>query len=312
MAHYLITGGAGFIGSNLAHALVARGHQVRILDNFSTGRDVNLGGLEGKIDVRRGDIRDVETVRSAVADVDFVLHQAALPSVQRSIEDPVETDRVNVFGTLNVLQAARAAHVKRVVFAASSAAYGETPTLPKVETMPPDPLSPYAVSKLAGEAYCKVFHHSYGLETVALRYFNVFGPRQDPKSQYAAVIPNFVTAALRGEQPTIYGDGEQSRDFCFIENCVEANLKACTAEGAAGRMFNIACGERTTLLDVVRALGEIVGHEVTARHLPPRTGDIKHSLADIDRARTVLGYTGGVRFAEGLRRTVSWYREQLA
>ena len=312
MARYLITGGAGFIGSNLAHAIVARGAEVRILDNFSTGREVNLRGIEERIHVMRGDIRDLDTVRAAVEGVDYVLHQAALPSVQRSVDNPLETDRVNVQGTLHVLQSAKAAGVKRVVFAASSSAYGETPTLPKVETMAPDPLSPYAVSKLAGESYCKVFHHTYGLETVALRYFNVFGPRQDPKSQYAAVIPNFVTAVLRGQQPTIYGDGLQSRDFCFIDNCVEANLKACTAPGAAGRVYNIACGEQTTLLDVCRALGKIAGRVVAPRHLEVRRGDIKHSLADITRARTDLGYTGAISFAEGLRRTVAWYREQLA
>ncbi|MSP59590.1 MAG: SDR family oxidoreductase [Myxococcales bacterium] len=309
MAHYLVTGGAGFIGSNLAHSLVARGERVRVLDNFSTGRDGNLAPLAGRIEIVRGDIRSEDDVRRAVEGVDYVLHQAALPSVQRSVEDPIESDRVNVLGTLHVLQAAREAKVKRVVFAASSAAYGETPTLPKVESMAPDPLSPYAVTKLAGESYCKVFHINYGLETVALRYFNVFGPRQDPKSQYAAVIPNFVTAALRGEAPTIYGDGEQSRDFCYIDNCVEANLKACTAPDAAGKMFNVACGERTTLLDVIAALGEITGRAITPRHLPARSGDIKHSLADMDRARAILGYTGAVTFAEGLRRTVAWYRE---
>ena len=310
MAHYLVTGGAGFIGSNLAHALVGRGHDVRILDNFSTGREINLAGLEGRVEIVRGDIRDPDAVEGAMRGIEYVLHEAALPSVQRSVEEPIETDRVNTLGTLNILQGARAAKVKRVVFAASSSAYGETPILPKVETMAPDPLSPYAVTKLTGEGYCKVFFLNYGLETVALRYFNVFGPRQDPKSQYAAVIPNFVTAALHGESPTIYGDGEQSRDFCFIDNCVEANLKACTAPGAAGKVFNIACGERTTLLDVCRALSAITGRPVTPKHAPPRSGDIKHSLADITRAREILGYVGGVDFSEGLRRTIAWYREQ--
>jgi UDP-glucose 4-epimerase len=310
MAHFLVTGGAGFIGSNLTHALVARGHAVRVLDNFSTGREVNLVGLEGRIDVRRGDIRDEKALRSAMEGIDYVLHQAALPSVQRSVEAPLESNSVNVDGTLAVLETARAGGVKRVVFAASSSAYGETPTLPKVETMPPDPLSPYAVTKLAGEAYCKVFFLNYGLETVALRYFNVFGPRQDPKSHYAAVIPRFVKAALAGESPLIFGDGEQSRDFCFIENAVEANLLAATVPGAAGRMFNIACGERTTLLEVIGTLSEIVGRPVVPRHEAARSGDIRHSLADVSLARSVLGYTGAVGFAEGLRRTVAWYREQ--
>ena len=308
MAHYLITGGAGFIGSNLAAALVAQGERVRVLDDFSTGRESNLRALEGKIELVRGTITDAATVDAAVTSVDYVLHQAARASVPRSVEQPVECDLVNVHGTALVLDAARRHGVKRVVFAASSSAYGETPTLPKVETMLPSPLSPYAVSKLAAEHYCRVFHICYGLETVALRYFNVFGPRQDPKSQYAAVIPNFITTALAGGHPSIYGDGEQSRDFCYIENCVEANLKACTAPGAAGQVFNVACGERTTLLEVVNQLSEIVGRKLVPKHLPPRAGDIKHSLADISRAREVLGYQGRVGFVEGLRRTVDWYR----
>jgi UDP-glucose 4-epimerase len=310
MSHFLVTGGAGFIGSNLAHALVARGHAVRVLDDFSTGREANLAGLDGRIDLHRGDIRDEKTVRSAVAGIDYVLHHAARPSVQRSVEAPLEANSVNVDGTLVVLDAARVAGVKRVVFAASSAAYGETPTLPKVETMLPDPLSPYAVTKLAAEAYCKVFFHDYGLETVALRYFNVFGPRQDPKSHYAAVIPRFIKAALGGETPIIFGDGEQSRDFCFIDNVVEANLLAATTPGAAGRLFNIACGERTTLLDVIRTVSQLVGRTVVPLHEPPRSGDIRHSLADVSLARSVLGYKGAIGFAEGLRRTVAWYREQ--
>ncbi len=309
MALYLVTGGAGFIGSSLCHALVARGDMVRVLDNFATGRAENLAALEGKIELVRGDICSPETVRAAMQGVDYVLHQAALPSVQRSIDNPRETDRVNVAGTLEVLTAAREAQVKRVVFAASSSVYGESPTLPKVETMVPDPLSPYAVSKLAAEAYCRVFFHNYGLETVALRYFNVFGPRQDPKSHYAAVIPRFVTAALAGEPPTVYGDGEQSRDFCFIENCVEANLLACTAPGAPGKVFNIACGTRTSLNDTLRLLSEILGRPIQPNHQPPRSGDIKHSLADVSRARSILGYTGKISFAEGLARTVAWFRQ---
>lgn len=310
MATYLVTGGGGFIGSNLARALVERRESVRILDNFATGREQNLAGLLDKLTLIRGDIRDAAAVGKAMAGVDYVLHQAALPSVPRSIDHPVETNDVNVNGTLVILQAARAAGVKRVVFAASSSAYGETPTLPKIETMSPDPLSPYAASKVAGEMYLKVFHACYGLETVALRYFNVFGPHQDPQSQYAAVIPRFVTAALEGRQPTIYGDGLQSRDFCHIENAIEANLLACTSPKAAGKVMNIACGVRTTLLDVLDRLGAIVGRKVTAIHEPTRAGDIKHSLADIGRARELLGYTARVSFEEGLARTVEWYKRK--
>ena len=312
MSQFLVTGGAGFIGSNLCHALVARGDAVRVLDNFSTGRAANLADLGDRVQVREGDVRDAAAVDEAMVGVEYVLHQAALPSVQRSIEEPLESDRTNVLGTLNVLEAARRAGVRRVVFAASSSAYGETPTLPKVESMSPDPLSPYAVSKLAAEHYCKVYWHNYGLATVSLRYFNVFGPRQDPASHYAAVIPRFVTAALRGEPPIIYGDGEQSRDFCFIDNCVEANLKACVAADAEEQVYNVACGERTTLLDVTHQLSAIVGRQVTPRHEPARSGDIRHSLADITRARRILGYTAAVSFAEGLRRTVEWYRQLAA
>ncbi len=310
MATFLVTGGGGFIGSNLARALVARGESVRVLDNFATGREQNLAGLEGKLTLVRGDIRDAAAVESVIEGVDYVLHQAALPSVPRSVERPVEAHDVNVNGTLVVLEAARRARVKRVVFAASSSAYGETPTLPKVETMSPDPLSPYAATKLAGEYYMKVYTACYRLETVSLRYFNVFGPHQDPQSQYAAVVPRFVTAALEGRQPTIFGDGLQSRDFCFIENAIQANILACTAPGAAGKVFNVACGVRTTLLDVLDRLGKIVGKKVVAIHEPERAGDIKHSLADISRAREILGYTAPVSFEEGLARTVDWYRKK--
>ena len=310
MAHYLVTGGAGFIGSNIAHALVARGERVRVLDNFATGRPENIAELDGKIELVRGDVADQEAAERAVAGVDYVLHQAAIPSVPRSIEDPVGSDRANVHGTVVLLDAARRAQVKRVVFAASSAAYGEkAPGQAKIETMAPDPLSPYAVAKLACEYYLRVFHSAYGLETVALRYFNVFGPRQDPKSQYAAVIPNFVTAALGGRPATIYGDGTQSRDFCYVENAIEANLLACTAQGAAGEVFNIACGESTSLLEVVDIIGQIVGRKIPPRHEAPRPGDIKHSLADIAKAKKILGYTGAINFAAGIERTVAWYRK---
>jgi nucleoside-diphosphate-sugar epimerase len=312
MAHYLVTGGAGFIGSNLSHALVERGDRVRILDNFATGRQENLAALveAHKVELLTGSITDADTCARAVEGVDYVLHQAAIPSVPRSVEDPVGSDLANVHGTVMLLDAARLAKVKRVVFAASSSAYGEkAPGVAKVETMTPDPLSPYAVQKLACEHYMRVFHSVYGLETVALRYFNIFGPRQDPKSQYAAVIPNFVTAALKGVPATIFGDGETSRDFCFVENAIEANLLACTAPGAAGELFNIACGESTSLLQCVDVIGNIVGKKIPPKHEPPRPGDIKHSLANIDKARAILGYTGKIKFAEGIERTIAWYRK---
>ena len=312
MAQFLVTGGAGFIGSNLSHALVARGERVRVLDNFSTGRMENIAELvdAGRIELVRGDLTDANAVARAVEGVDYVLHQAAIPSVPRSIEDPVGGDLVNVHGTVALLDAARKAKVKRVVYAASSSAYGEkAPGEPKVETMIPDPLSPYAVAKLAGEHYLRVFFLAYGLETVALRYFNIFGPRQDPKSQYAAVIPNFVTAALHGRPATIFGDGHTSRDFCYVENAVEANLLACTAPGAAGETFNIACGESTSLLQVIDVVASIVGKRIPPVHEPARAGDIKHSLADISKAKRVLGYTGKIKFPEGIERTVAWYRK---
>ena len=314
MAHYLVTGGAGFIGSNISRALAERGEQVRILDNFATGREENIADLveHKKVELIRGDITDGETVARAVKGVDFVLHQAAIPSVPRSIEDPLGGDHVNVHGTVTVLHAAHKAGVKRVVFAASSSAYGEkTPGEPKVETMLPAPLSPYAAAKLACEYYLQAFYHSYGLETVALRYFNIFGPRQDPKSQYAAVIPNFVTAALHGKPATIYGDGQTSRDFCFVENAIEANVLACTAKGAPGEVFNIACGESTSLTETVDIIAGIVGKKIAPIHEAARTGDIKYSLADIGKAKKILGYSGRIKFAEGLERTIAWYRQTL-
>ena len=320
MATYLVTGGSGFIGSNIVHALVARGERVRVLDNLSTGREVNLRSLladparKQQVEFLRGDITDGELVKRAMTDVDYVLHQAALPSVPRSIEAPLESDRVNTHGTLMLLEAARLqGKVKRFVLAASSSAYGErAPDEAKVETMIPSPLSPYAVTKVTAEQYLSVYNRIHGLPTVALRYFNLFGPRQDPTSQYVPPIPNFVGAYMRGEPATIYGDGQQSRDFCFIENAIEANLLACTAPAAeaGGQVFNIACGEATTLLGVIDILGEIFGKRTAPKHVPARAGDIRHSLADISRARQVLGYTAKIKFAEGLRRTVAWYREQ--
>jgi len=312
MATFLVTGGGGFIGSNLVHAILQRGDRVRVLDNFATGRRENLADLHGHkaFELIEGDITDKATVARSVAGVDYILHEAAIPSVPRSVEEPLLTDSVNIHGTVIILEAAVAAKVKRVVFAASSAAYGEkAPGEPKIETMLPDPLSPYGAQKLACEHYLKVFHACYGLPTVALRYFNVFGPRQDPKSQYAAAIPNFVTAALAGRPATIYGDGGQTRDFCFVENVIEANLLACTAEGVAGEVFNIACGESTSLLKVVEIIGDAVGKRIAPKHEPARAGDIRHSLASIDKAKKMLGYTGKVKFAEGIARSIEAYRK---
>jgi nucleoside-diphosphate-sugar epimerase len=311
MARYLVTGGAGFIGSNLAEAILSKGDDVRVLDDFSTGRRSNLeaagewaraGG--GRFELIEGDIRDLETCRSAVAGVDFVLHLAAVPSVQRSVLDPVTTNAVNIGGTLNLFVAARDAGAKRFVFSSSSSLYGESETLPKVETMPPAPISPYGLQKLAGETYGRLFHALYGLPTVALRYFNVFGPRQDPKSEYAAVVPRFVTSAKSGGEAVVYGDGEQSRDFTFIANVVEANLLACRAGADAfGKAFNIACGERISLKGLLEAIGELAGGPVRVRHEAPRPGDIKHSLAGIELATAHLGFRPSVDLREGLRRT---------
>ena len=307
MARVLITGGAGFIGSNLAHALVARGDSVAVLDNFTTGRRANLAALAGQIDLFEGDIRDRALLAQAMHDADFVLHQAALPSVARSVEDPEASHDVNVNGTLFVLQAARACGVKRVVMAASSSAYGETPVLPKVETMPPQPISPYGATKLFGEMYCQVWTRCYGLECVALRYFNVFGPRQSPENEYTAVIPRFVTWMQQGQQATVFGDGGQTRDFCYIDNVVEANLKALVAPAAPGNVYNIACGERISLLDLVAEINLALGTALPPLFLPARAGDIRDSLADIGAAQRDLGYVGEVGFAEGLRRAISWY-----
>ena len=309
MATYLVTGGAGFIGSGIVEELVRRGEAVRVLDNFSTGRRENIAPFLKDIELIGGDLRHLDTVRQAVDGVDYILHQGAVPSVPKSIDDPLDTDESNVRGTLNLLVAARDAGVKRVVCASSSAVYGDTPTLPKTEEMKPAPLSPYAVSKLAGEHYCRVFYQVYSLETVALRYFNVFGPRQDPTSQYAAVIPKFVTAMLKGEQPVIYGDGQQSRDFSHVTNVVQANLLAATAPDVIGQVFNIACGQGYNLLELVAAINQILGTDITPIHTAPRVGDIKHSLADIAKAREMLSYQVEVEFKEGLRRLIAWYEE---
>ena len=310
MALYLITGIAGFIGSSLARAILAQGDQVRGVDNFATGKRENLHGILDRIDFREADILDLDVMHEACAGVDFVLHEAAIPSVPKSVLDPLGSNRANVDGTVNVLVAARDAKVKRVVYAASSSAYGDTPTLPKHEAMRPDPISPYAVAKLASEHYMISFHRCYGLETVCLRYFNVFGPRQDPSSPYSGVLAKFITLMLRGEQPTIYGDGEQSRDFTYIDNVVEANRLAskAPAERVAGQVFNIATGGRVTLNEMFTLLQGLTSYKVKPEYGPERGGDIKHSLADISKAETALGYKTVVNFEEGLHRTVEWYR----
>jgi UDP-N-acetylglucosamine/UDP-N-acetyl-alpha-D-glucosaminouronate 4-epimerase len=312
MSLYLITGVAGFIGSSLARALLARSEEVRGVDNFATGKRENITDVLGRIDFRECDILDLDAMHKASAGVDFVLHQAAIPSVPKSVLDPLGSNRANVDGTVNVLVAARDAKVKRVIYAASSSAYGDTPTLPKHEQMKPDPISPYAVAKLASEQYMISFHRCYGLETVCLRYFNVFGPRQDPSSPYSGVLAKFITQMLRGEQPTIYGDGEQSRDFTYIDNALEANLLACEApKSAAGQVFNIATGVRVTLNETFRLLQKLTSYDGLPKHGPERGGDIKHSLADISKAEAGLGYKPRVHFEEGLRRTVEWYREAV-
>ncbi len=306
---YLVTGGAGFIGSHIVEALVKRNDRVRVLDDLSTGKRANLAQLEDRIEFIEGDICDYKTVRRAAEGVQIVFHEAAIPSVPRSVSEPQLNHETNVNGTFNVLLAARDAGVKRVVYAASSSAYGETGIEAKREDALPSPLSPYAVAKLAGEFYCQVFRHVYGLETVALRYFNVFGPRQDPSSPYSGVISKFVTALLAGETPVIYGDGEQSRDFTYVANVVEANLSAAESEAAVGQVINLGLKQRTTLNQLLAELQKIIGTNVTPRYEPPRAGDIRHSLADITRAEQFLGYQTTVALAEGLEYTVGWYRE---
>ncbi len=293
-------------------ALLARGDKVRVLDNFFSGKRENLAEVAGQIELVEGDVRVEADLERALAGVELVFHEAAIPSVPRSLVDPLSNHDAGATATLKLLMQAKKSGVRRVVYAASSSAYGDTPTLPKIETMKTSPLSPYAVSKLAGELYCQVFATAYGLETVALRYFNVFGARQDPMSEYAAVIPRFITAALAGKGVTIYGDGTQSRDFCYIDNTVEANLLAGSAPAAqvSGRVVNVACGAATTLNEVVGLLGEIQGRKIDVKYEPSRVGDVKHSLADITEAKTRLGYVGAVSFLDGLRRTYEWYAER--
>jgi nucleoside-diphosphate-sugar epimerase len=314
MAKYLITGVAGFIGSNIAHALIERGDEVRGIDNFSHGRWENIADIVRGFDFRQADITNAHAIRSACDGVDYVLHQAALGSVPRSLVDPLATNKSNVAGTLSVLEAAREAGVKRIIYASSSSVYGNTPTLPKREHMPLNPISPYAVSKCAGELYCQSFYNVLGVETVCLRYFNVFGPRQHPTSQYAAVIPKFIRQMLKGERPTIFGDGMQSRDFTFVDNVVSANLLAChsPAHKACGRAFNIAAGKNFSLNELYSQLQQITGCNTPPSYAPARNGDVRDSLADTNEAQKALGYRTLVEFPEGLRKTVEWYKREVA
>lgn len=308
---YLVTGGAGFIGSHIAEALVLRGHEVRVLDNFSTGKRENIAAFSEKTTVVVGDIRDRTAVNAAMEGVDYVLHQAALPSVPRSIEDPCGSNAVNVDGTLNVLEAVRQYKVKRMVYASSSSVYGDEETLPKSEDMPTRPKSPYALTKLAGELYCRIYTEIFGLPTVSLRYFNVFGPRQDPNSQYSAVIPIFVAALMHGKRATIFGDGEHSRDFTYVENVVAANIAACESVAASGGVYNVACGERFSLNSLYRTLGDILRVDIEPVYEDPRPGDVKHSQASIAAIQRDLAYTPLVGFEEGLKRTVDWFRDAV-
>jgi len=312
MALYLVTGIAGFIGSSIARALLAQGDQVRGIDNLSTGRRENVAEILHRIDFQEADLLDMESMRRACMGVDCVFHQAAIPSVPKSVKDPLGSNQTNVDGTVNILIAARDAKVRRVVYAASSSAYGDTPTLPKHEEMRPNPISPYAVAKLASEYYMVSFYRCYGLETVCLRYFNIFGPRQDPTSPYSGVLAKFITQMLRGEQPMIFGDGSQSRDFTYIDNAVHANLLAAKAPAAAvaGGVFNVATGTRADLNETFQILKKLTGYSGDVKYGPEREGDVKHSLADISSAEKHLGYKSQVNFEEGLRRTVDWYRSE--
>src|SRR5437870_3293559 len=312
MAKYLITGVAGFIGSALARAVLAQGGELRGIDNLSTGKRGNIAELLPRMDFREADILDLDAMRDACRGVDYIFHEAAIPSVPKSVLDPVGSNRANLDGTVSVLVAARDAKVKRVVYAGSSSAYGDTPTLPKHEEMVPNPISPYAVAKLASEYYMTSFYRCYGLETVCLRYFNIFGPRQDPTSPYSGVLAKFITQMLNGQQPTIFGDGTQSRDFTYVDNAVEANLLACKALASevAGSVFNVAIGRRADLNEAFRLLKKLTGYSGDVKYGPERAGDVKHSLADISRAEKHLGYRPRVNFEEGLRRTIEWYRSQ--
>jgi UDP-N-acetylglucosamine/UDP-N-acetyl-alpha-D-glucosaminouronate 4-epimerase len=311
MAHYLVTGGAGFIGSHLSEELIRRGHRTRVADSLVTGKRGNLDHIP-EVEFVEGDLADLEFAKRVVRGCDYVLHQAALPSVPRSVKDPITSNRANIDATLNVLVASRDAGVRRVVFAGSSSAYGNTLTLPKHEGMPSHPLSPYALQKVVGEQYLQMFTTLYGLETVTIRYFNVFGPRQDPSSQYSGVISLFATALLDNRAPTIYGDGEQTRDFTYVANVVDGVLRACEAPGASGKVINVATGDRISLNRLFEAMRKLIGAEVKPAYGPPRAGDVKDSQADITRAKELLGYEPLVRLEEGLRHTIDWYRSQRA
>jgi nucleoside-diphosphate-sugar epimerase len=311
MSHYLVTGGAGFIGSHLAEELIGRGQTVRVADNLVTGRRANLGHVKG-IEFLEGDLADPVFARRAVEGVDYVLHQAAIPSVPRSVKDPVTSHRANVDATLNVLVSARDAGVKRLVFASSSSAYGDTPTLPKREDMPNSPLSPYALQKVIGEQYLQMFTRLYGLETVSIRYFNVFGPRQDPASPYSGVISVFATALLENRAPVIYGDGEQTRDFTYVANVVDGVLRACEADGVSGEVINVATGGRVSLNQLFRTMRDLVGGTVEPTYGEVRAGDVKDSQADISKARRLLDYEPAISFEDGLKRTIEWYRAETA
>lgn len=311
MEKFLVTGGAGFIGSNICKKLVSEGCFVRVVDNLLTGKKSNLADIIDKIEFIEADMGDEQIAGATMKDIDFVLHQGALPSVPRSVDDPAATHKHCADATLTLLLAARQRGVKRFVYAASSAAYGDTPTLPKVETMPPNPLSPYAVAKLVGEYYCSVFTQVFGLETISLRYFNVFGPNQDPTSQYAAAIPAFVTSILKDQAPTIYGDGEQSRDFTYVDNVVEANILAARAKQTKGEVINIACGQAVIINDIINMINDSLGKNVEPAYTDPRPGDVKHSLADITAAQNIIGYKPAISFRDGLQKAIDWYRDNL-
>jgi len=311
MEKFLVSGGAGFIGSNIAAKLVSQGCFVRVVDNLLTGKKSNLTGILDKIDFIEADMGDEKVARFAMKDIDVCLHHGALPSVPRSVDDPAATHKHCVDATFTLLLAARDACIKRFVYASSSSAYGDTPTLPKLESMPPLPLSPYAVGKLAGEYYCSVFYKVFGLETISLRYFNVFGPHQDPTSQYAAAIPAFVTAILEDQPPTVFGDGEQSRDFTYVDNVVEANLLAARVEHTAGEVLNIACGQAVTVNETIDVINELLGKNIEPLYDAPRTGDVKHSLADITLAQQIIGYKPLISFNQGLQLAIDWYRDNL-
>lgn len=311
MSKYIITGGAGFIGSNIARELVKRGETVKVIDNLSTGHSENLEDIKNQIEFVKGDITDLDLLQKEFVGFDYVLHQAALCSVPRSVKDPIASNQNNVDGTLNVLVAARDNGIKRVVFASSSSVYGDAEADYKIETIPADPLSPYALTKLSGEIYAKLFYDLYKLETVCLRYFNVFGPYQDPNSAYAAVIPAFVTKIVKGEPPEIFGDGEQSRDFTFVMNNVQANILAATSEGGAGQVMNIACADSITLNELVAIINQELGKNVKPIYLSARTGDIKHSKADIKKAKDLIGYEPKISFKEGLKETIKWYKNSI-